>query len=60
MAEVDAQRVIDKLGLKLANSEVKNAILEARLEDANTQLAAAHQELADLRTEHIRSTEAVN
>lgn len=49
MAAVDAQKVIDKLGVRLANSEVQRAVAETQLEDAVAQLAAARKENAELR-----------
>ncbi|UOK18357.1 hypothetical protein SEA_BRUHMOMENT_41 [Arthrobacter phage BruhMoment] len=49
MAEVDAQRVIDKLGVRLANAEVQRAIAESQLEDMAGRLEQAHREIAELR-----------
>lgn len=49
MQEVDSQRVINKLGMRLAQATANNAVLEVQLEDTTAALEAANQQIAALR-----------
>lgn len=49
MAEVDVQKVVDSLALRLANKEVQNVVLEVKLEATRQELAKALRENAELR-----------
>lgn len=45
MAQIDPQKVINRLAMQLANTQVQLAIKETELEDATALLAEAHTKL---------------